>query len=152
MVIQMVSLDEAEVGVSEVAEMNGGVHPLFGNVSLNRACEQYRRRVDWEKKTERHSDHEQRYQVAQFPADVPPVERVLMVRPVQRVQALVQIAADDSLPGREPSVKDIPMKEIFHQRPHEQSQGETHKTHKKMPGAQDEHRHDRGKRPIEDRD
>src|SRR4029453_2973164 len=143
MVIQMVSLDEAEVGVSEVAEMNGGVHPLFGNVSLNRACEQYRRRVDWEKKTERHSDHEQRYQVAQFPADVPPVERVLMVRPVQRVQTLVQIAAGDSLPGREPSRKGLP---------NEQSQGETHKTHKKMPGAHDEHRHDRGKRPIEDRD
>jgi hypothetical protein len=76
---------------------------------LDDADQQYRHRVDGKNKTHWRAYGKEWKEIAQLAAYVRPVERVLVVFPMQRIQTFVQKAPDKSFSWWKAAMKDMAM-------------------------------------------
>src|SRR5260370_25191958 len=93
------------------------VQPLFANVALYDPGEHDGRGIDGKQKTDGRCNHKQRQNVLHLTADVPSIEWVHVMIPMERIEPLMQKAPDDACAWRKTTMQDIAVEKIFDESP-----------------------------------
>jgi len=109
----MVLLHSPKEGEPGIREMQSVVQPLFGDITFDDACKQYRHGVNGKESTDRPCEEKQSQSVLQFPADMFSIERPQGMIPVKGIGPYLQESQDHAVARRKSAVQNKTVNEVL---------------------------------------
>lgn len=149
--IQMVPLETPEAGIARFSEVEEIVDPFLTDVALHHARKKAGHSVHGKQEAQWRPHGKNRQGINQRATDVQAVERLLVMLPMERIEALMEKAANHALARGKAAVKDVTVKEIFDQGPHENAREIKGQPDERMPAAYSDEHDEQRVRCVENR-